>query len=93
MLEPIIRVWEKLTESNKAQARTFLNYLLIQQESGPAEGAAPVKTPFSDYIEKWFNLYKTGLAKTTVSFYLAKKRRLLKAFGEMYIEDITPDDV
>ena len=93
MLESIIRVWEKLTESNKAQARTFLNYLLIQQESGPAEEAVPVKTPFSDYIEKWFNLYKTGLAKTTVSFYLAKKRRLLKAFGEMYIEDITPDDV
>ena len=52
-----------------------------------------VKTNFKEFAEKWRRLYKDGVAENTKAFLDAKLNVLYRTFGEMFIEDITMDDV
>ena len=52
-----------------------------------------VKTPFGEYVSKWFRTYKSGLQKTSVEHIRSKVSVLNRFFGEMMIEDITADSV
>ena len=67
------------------------NELKLLEEAKQAQ--ATKKTPFREYISTWRRTFKSGKAANTEVFLVSKENVLLRWFGEMAIEDITPSAV
>lgn len=68
---------------------------LVNKLSQTQQPANPLreKTLLKDYIPRWRKTYKQGLSPTTEVFYDAKQSVIISAFGDRFIEDVTPGDV
>ena len=66
---------------------------IFQKLTNPAEDPPREKHRMRDYAEYWRQTYKQGIAKTTAALYDAKQSVILRYFGNVFIEDIRPDDV
>ncbi|MBQ8953966.1 MAG: tyrosine-type recombinase/integrase [Clostridia bacterium] len=68
------------------------NELKLLEEAKQAQKAVK-KTPFREYISIWHRTFKSSKAANTEVFLRSKQNVLLRWFGEMAIEDITPSTV
>lgn len=66
---------------------------LVQRMTNSADETPKEKHRMRDYAEYWRQTYKQGIAKTTAALYDAKQSVILRYFGNMFVEDIRPDDV